>query len=134
MSQIEPNVLKNTLFPIGHLQKSQVREIAATIGLRKISKKKSSVGICFIGKRSFTDFIDQYLPKKSGIIIDIETDQPIGEHDGIHHYTIGQKIKTEKNNGCVYFVAKKDISTQKIYAVISLNIIFSFIFILFVKG
>ncbi len=90
------------------------------LGLERIVKKHSSVGICFIGKRNFSSFIDEYLPKQSGSIIDLETDEFLGHHDGVHHFTIGQRIapddKLNKNKNA-YFVAKKDISAKVIYAV-----------------
>jgi len=97
-----------------------VRRIAASIGLEKISQKPSSVGICFIGKRKFSEFISNYLIDKSGVVIDLETGQKIGEHTGIYHFTIGQKIpindryNTHKKS---FFVAKKDPKENSLYVV-----------------
>ena len=82
-----------------------------------MSKKRSSVGICFIGKRNFPNFIDKYLVEKCGPIIDIDKNMAIGEHKGVHHYTIGQRIKIESLSHMVYFVAKKDPVTQSLYIV-----------------
>ena len=120
LSQIEPNLFKNILFPIGHLNKKQVRTIAFDLGLTKISQKKSSVGICFIGKRDFVQFIDNYIEIKKGNIIDIDTKRYLGDHDGIHHFTIGQRValrnefNIEKKR---YFVAKKQLTDNTLFVV-----------------
>jgi tRNA U34 2-thiouridine synthase MnmA/TrmU len=92
LSQLDPGLLKNILFPICGLKKPQVRQLASEIGLERVSKKLSSVGICFIGKRNFANFIDQYIPEKVGNLLDIESGLVVGEHKGIHHYTVGQKF------------------------------------------
>ena len=117
LSQLDSNMLKHVLFPVGHLNKKQVRLIAKEIGLERVSQKRSSTGICFIGKRNFSEFIDQYLVEKNGNIIDIETNSTVGEHKGIHHYTIGQKITIDKLTHRQYYVAKKDVTTQNLYVV-----------------
>lgn len=78
-----------TLFPIGELEKPQVRAIAQKYDLIT-ANKKDSTGICFIGERKFKDFLQQYLPAQKG---DIYTDDgiKIGTHDGLMYYTIGQR-------------------------------------------
>lgn len=96
-------------------------QIAQQIGLNRITKKKSSRGICFIGKRKFSNFIEAYLPSNPGQILDLETGASLGEHDGLHLYTVGQKIviKDKFNvNKKRYFTAKKDLTSNIIYAVI----------------
>lgn len=103
------------------MYKKQVRKIANELGLDKIYKKKSSVGICFIGKRKFSNFIDEYLPKQKGEIINLENGNILGEHEGIHHFTIGQRIVINEKfnfNKKPFFVAKKDLKLNKIFAVI----------------
>jgi tRNA U34 2-thiouridine synthase MnmA/TrmU len=119
LSQIDPEMLKRTLFPIGHFQKDQIRQIAKENGLDRVWKKKGSVGICFIGKRNFNKFIDQYLPRAIGPIIDIDSNEKIGEHTGVHHYTIGQRLheKIQKAHIKPYFVANKEVKTQNLYVV-----------------
>jgi len=112
--------LNKILFPIGDLVKSEVRKMGIELGLERIVKKHSSVGICFTGKRNFSSFIDEYLPKQSGSIIDLETEEYLGKHEGIHHFTIGQRIAPEEKlnkNKNAYFVAKKDIHAKVIYVV-----------------
>ena len=78
-----------TLFPVGELEKPQVRAIAEKYGLAT-AKKKDSTGICFIGERRFSDFLKQYLPAQPG---DIETTDGtvIGKHHGLMYHTIGQR-------------------------------------------
>lgn len=81
--------IAKTLFPIGELEKPQVRAIAQKYDLIT-ANKKDSTGICFIGERKFKDFLQQYLPAQKG---DIYTDDgiKIGIHDGLMYYTIGQR-------------------------------------------
>jgi tRNA-uridine 2-sulfurtransferase len=81
--------IAQTLFPIGHLDKPVVREIALAQGL-VTHDKKDSTGICFIGERKFKDFLGRYLPAQPG---NIETTdgQVIGQHDGLMYHTLGQR-------------------------------------------
>ena len=90
LSQVSKDQLKNVLFPIGDLIKPDVRKIAEKYDLIT-AKKKDSTGICFIGERNFTNFLNNYLPNQPGDIIDIDTNKKIGEHIGLMHYTIGQR-------------------------------------------
>ena len=90
LAQLTNEQLKNVLFPIGDLVKPKVREIAKEYDL--ITKdKKDSTGICFIGERNFKKFLSNYLPNKPGKIINIETNEEVGSHIGLMHYTIGQR-------------------------------------------
>ena len=90
LSQLTSTQLSNVLFPIGHLNKSEVRDIAEKNGLIT-AHKKDSTGICFIGERNFKKFLENYLPNIPGDVIDIETNKKIGEHVGLMYYTIGQR-------------------------------------------
>ena len=81
--------LKNAMFPIGELQKSEVRKIANESGLSNAAKKDST-GICFIGERNFKQFLKQYLPAQAGDMVD-ETGRVIAKHDGLMYYTLGQR-------------------------------------------
>ncbi|MCF2950248.1 tRNA 2-thiouridine(34) synthase MnmA [Paraglaciecola aquimarina] len=78
-----------TLFPIGHLEKPRVREIALEQDL-VTHNKKDSTGICFIGERKFKDFLAQYLPAQPGEIETAEG-QVIGQHEGLMYHTLGQR-------------------------------------------
>src|SRR6058998_2737998 len=81
--------LGKTLFPVGELKKTEVRRIAAEIGLPN-AKKKDSTDICFIGERPFRDFLNRYINKEPGPIRD-EKGRVIGEHQGLSFYTLGQR-------------------------------------------
>lgn len=109
------------LFPIGNLKKTQVRNIAKSLGFIN-ANKKDSTGICFIGKKKFNKFLSKYVPKKIGNIIDIHGNI-LGKHNGFMYYTIGQRkglgiggLK-EYQNKLPWYVAKKDIKNNNIVAV-----------------
>ena len=86
LSQLSHEQLENVLFPIGDLEKPKVREIAEKYGLIT-AKKKDSTGICFIGERNFKNFLKNYLPNQPGKIVNIETNEVVGEHIGLMYYT-----------------------------------------------
>ncbi len=89
LSQLTEKKLRNVLFPIGELTKAEVREIAKKASL-PTADKKDSTGICFIGERSFAQFLKNYLPAQKGLI-KTEDGDTVGEHEGLMHYTIGQR-------------------------------------------
>jgi len=82
--------LKNSLFPIGDYAKTQIREIAKKNGFENFNRK-STVGICFIGKVNLKEFLQKKIKSKKGKIIGPEGNL-VGEHDGIYYYAIGQRI------------------------------------------
>ncbi|MFC3120583.1 tRNA 2-thiouridine(34) synthase MnmA [Agaribacter flavus] len=101
-----------TLFPIGHLEKPEVRKIAEANGLIT-HNKKDSTGICFIGERKFKDFLSQYLPAQPGIIETVDG-EVIGKHEGLMYHTLGQRkglyIGGTKDHGEEpWYVVGKDI-------------------------
>jgi len=103
---------EKTLFPVGELEKPEVRRIAEKYQLAT-ARKKDSTGICFIGERRFSDFLKQYIPAQPGVIETLEGDV-IGEHQGLMYYTIGQRqglgIGGTRNHGeAPWFVAAKDL-------------------------
>ena len=81
--------LEKTLFPIGEIDKPQVRQMAQSEGL-VTHDKKDSTGICFIGERRFKDFLQQYLPAQPGDIYSLD-DELLGQHQGLMYHTIGQR-------------------------------------------
>jgi tRNA-specific 2-thiouridylase len=83
------NALSKTLFPIGHLHKPEIRTLADKAGFAN-SRKKDSTGICFIGERKFTEFLQRYLPAEPGEMRTPEG-QYIGKHSGLMYYTLGQR-------------------------------------------
>ena len=86
---VQKDVFKNVLFPIGHLPKPKVRELATRFDLAT-SSKKDSTGICFIGERNFKNFLSQYIESKKGNFIDLNG-KVLGVHDGVCFYTLGQR-------------------------------------------
>ena len=115
LSQVSKEQLKNVLFPIGEMEKKEVREIALRYGLIT-AKKKDSTGICFIGERNFTNFLKNYLPNQPGDVVDIDNNMKIGEHIGLMHYTIGQR-RGLNIGGCKdrMFVVGKDLNKNILY-------------------
>ncbi len=115
LHMLDQSQLQHSLFPIGHLQKTAVREIAAKAGFANHAKKDST-GICFIGERRFRDFLAQYLPGQPGEIRTLD-DELIGMHNGLMFYTIGQRqglgIGGRKDAaGDPWYVAGKDLATN----------------------
>ncbi len=90
LSQVSKEQFENVLFPLGNLEKPEVRQIAEKSGLIT-ARKKDSTGICFIGERNFTNFLKNYLPNQPGEVVNIETNEIIGQHIGLMNYTIGQR-------------------------------------------
>lgn len=112
--------LSMTLFPVGELEKPQVRALAEAHGL-VTHNKKDSTGICFIGERRFSDFLKQYLPAQPGRIETPDGDI-IGEHQGLMYYTIGQRQGLGIGGLPHYpeepwFVAGKDLKRNVLIAV-----------------
>lgn len=89
LSAVTADSLARSLFPVGELEKSQVRDIAARHQF-VTSTKKDSTGICFIGERKFTDFLQRYLPAQPGTIETVDGEQ-IGTHQGLMYHTYGQR-------------------------------------------
>ncbi|MGL4861244.1 MAG: tRNA 2-thiouridine(34) synthase MnmA [Enterobacteriaceae bacterium] len=81
--------ISQSLFPLGELEKPQVRAIASQLGLATAAKKDST-GICFIGERKFRDFLARYLPAQPGPIVTVDG-ETVGEHQGLMFHTIGQR-------------------------------------------
>jgi tRNA-specific 2-thiouridylase len=84
------DALANTLFPLGHLHKSEVRRRAHAAGLSRVSEKPDSTGICFIGERPFQEFLSRYLKDSAGPI-ETPEGRVLGEHRGLAFYTLGQR-------------------------------------------
>jgi tRNA-uridine 2-sulfurtransferase len=106
--------LARTLFPVGELHKSEVRRIAAQIGLPN-AKKKDSTGICFIGERPFREFLSRFLKSEPGPMLD-ERGRELGRHVGLSFYTLGQRqglgiggTKTGGGEHAPWYVARKEV-------------------------
>ncbi len=119
LSQLTAKQLETVLFPIGHLEKTEVRQIAKDQNL-PTADKKDSTGICFIGERAFNEFLKNYLPAQPGDIKTLDG-VVIGQHQGLMHHTIGQRkglgiggLKDYDNEP--WFVVSKDLKTNTLYA------------------
>lgn len=104
-----------SLFPVGELEKPEVRRIAEQLGLIT-AKKKDSTGICFIGERKFRDFLARYLPAKPGPIMTVDG-QEISQHDGLMYHTLGQRkgLKiggTREGSDEPWYVVDKDVENN----------------------
>jgi tRNA-uridine 2-sulfurtransferase len=110
--------LSKAMFPIGHLPKPKVREIAEAAGLAT-AKKKDSTGVCFIGERNFKEFLSAYLPAQQGEIRTLD-EEVKGSHDGLMYYTLGQRQGLGiggAGTGEPWFVAGKDLEHNVLYVV-----------------
>jgi len=112
--------LSRSLFPVGHLRKSRVREIAREAGLANHAKRDST-GICFIGERPFREFLSRYLPREPGPIVD-DRGRRLGEHPGLMYFTLGQRQGLgigglRGGDGSAWYVAAKDLATNTLVVV-----------------
>jgi tRNA-uridine 2-sulfurtransferase len=117
--------LSRSLFPVGELQKTEVRRMAEHIGLPN-AKKKDSTGICFIGERPFREFLNRYLSQSPGPMLD-ERGHVVGRHVGLSFYTLGQRqglgiggVRDGADAAGVHapwFVAHKDLPRNSLHVV-----------------
>ncbi|MDO4778197.1 MAG: tRNA 2-thiouridine(34) synthase MnmA [Tissierellia bacterium] len=113
LSQLSQEQIKDVLFPIGELNKGEVREIAKKYDLAT-ANKKDSTGICFIGERNFKEFLSNYLPAKPGDIVD-PSGNKLGEHYGLMYHTIGQRRGLGiGGEGEAWFVYGKDLEKNQL--------------------
>ena len=120
LHRLNQQQLSRTLFPVGELEKREVRAIAARIGLHNAGKKDST-GICFIGERPFREFLNRYLPTRPGPIVD-DRGRTVGEHIGLAFYTLGQRKGiglggARGGSGDPWFVARKDLAANTLQVV-----------------
>lgn len=109
--------VRQSLFPVGELEKPQVRKIAEQLGLATASKKDST-GICFIGERKFSDFLARYLPAQAGAIRTVDG-QIIGKHQGLMYHTLGQRKGLgigglKQADDTPWYVVDKDIKNNEL--------------------
>jgi tRNA-uridine 2-sulfurtransferase len=125
LHRLNQQQLARTLFPVGELKKTEVRRLAAEIGLPN-AKKKDSTGICFIGERPFREFLNRYLSHEPGPIED-ERGKKLGQHLGLSFYTLGQRqglgiggVKGRDDahgEHAPWFVARKDLARNALVVV-----------------
>lgn len=112
LQRITKEDLEHTFFPVGHLKKSKVRELARKFNL-PTAEKKDSTGICFIGEVPMQEFLSQRIPKKKGDIVTIDGEK-IGEHNGVWFYTIGQRHGFGGGGGAPYFVVDRNLEKNEL--------------------
>ena len=125
LHRLNQTQLGKALFPVGELKKTEVRRIAAEIGL-PVASKKDSTGICFIGERPFREFLNRYLSHEPGAIED-ERGRRVGQHVGLSFYTLGQRqglgiggVKGRADAAgehAPWFVARKDLERNVLVVV-----------------
>ncbi|KAL4513361.1 hypothetical protein Ndes2437B_g00573 [Nannochloris sp. 'desiccata'] len=113
LAHLSPSQLANTLFPLGNLTKPQVRALAAAAALPN-QDRKDSQGICFLGKVRFSEFIKEHLGEWPGPIIEEESGQVLGYHQGFWFHTVGQR-KGIPLHGGPWYVTRKDPKGNAVY-------------------
>ena len=113
LAQLNAALLPKLMFPIGHLFKSEVRKLASDFSLVNATRKDSQ-GICFLGKFKYRDFLAHYLGTKTGPILEFETKEKIGDHEGHWFYTKGQRKGIKLGQG-PWYVVEKDVHQNIVY-------------------
>ena len=113
LAYISQKQLSKVLFPIGNIPKAEVRERAEAYGF-DTSERKDSQGICFLGKFKFSDFLRAHLGEEKGDLIEAETGEKVGDHNGFWFYTIGQRQGIGLSAGPWYVVSKNPDKNQVI--------------------
>ena len=119
LNQLSQEQLEMVLFPLGDMEKPEVRKIAEKYDF-STAHKKDSTGICFIGERKFREFLSNYIPAKKGDIVDINSGKVVGRHSGAMYYTLGQRKGLNiggyaGGNGERWFVIDKDVKKNVLY-------------------
>lgn len=119
LNQLSNEQISKVLFPLGDINKAEVREIAEKIGLEN-AHKKDSYDVCFLGNEKFKDYISKAIPEKQGDIVEYKTGKVVGKHSGLSKYTIGQRKGLGIGGGFgetldAWFVVKKDLINNILY-------------------
>lgn len=112
--RVTSEALRKTIFPLARLTKPEVRVLAEKFGL-PTAKKPDSQGICFVGEVGIREFLRQYIETGPGPVIDRETGQTLGTHEGAIFYTTGQRHGLGIGGGRPYFVTGKDMATNTVF-------------------
>ena len=113
LSGLTQEQLCSATFPIGHLTKPEVRQLATELDLPN-KDRKDSQGICFLGKIRYPDFVRFHLGERQGDIVELETGTVLGAHRGFWFYTIGQREGLGLAGG-PWYVVRKDVEANAIY-------------------
>lgn len=112
--RVTSDALSKTLFPLGTYKKPHVRKIAEEMGLVTAGKRDSQ-GICFVGSIGIKEFLSQYFTAVPGGLVERETHQTVGEHEGAIYYTLGQRHGLNLGGGLPYYVVGKDMKQNVVY-------------------
>ena len=105
--------LENILFPLGEITKPEVRQIAARLGL-KTAFKKDSQDICFVGKKDYRSFVEKRIDLTSpGEIFDVDGNK-VGNHNGIHEFTVGQRKGLPGGQATPRYVTKINVQNKNV--------------------
>ncbi|HET7629823.1 MAG TPA: tRNA 2-thiouridine(34) synthase MnmA [Candidatus Saccharimonadales bacterium] len=118
--RVTDKALGRTLFPLGELKKTEVRQMAKDRGLVTAGRKDSQ-GICFVGQIGIREFLSQYVEAEPGDIIDRSANRVVGRHDGAIFYTLGQRHGLNLGGGLPYYVVGKNMSRNEVYVSRDLN-------------
>lgn len=91
LADLKEEQIRSCLFPMEGILKGEARDLARSLGLTECADKHGSTGICFIGERNFRPFLENYLPANPGKIVDGDTGEVVGRHEGVLFYTLGQR-------------------------------------------
>ena len=112
--RVTGEALAKTMFPLGEYTKPEVRKMARERGLTTASKPDSQ-GICFVGQIGIRDFLSEYVEQEPGAIIDKQSGERVGTHDGAIFYTLGQRHGLDVGGGLPYYVVGKDMDKNEVY-------------------
>ena len=118
--RISEDAIAHTIFPVGDMLKPDVKALAKERGLDN-AYKKESMGVCFVGEVGMKDFLKEYIETEPGPIIDEETGETLGYHEGAIFYTIGQRHGLNLGGGLPYYVTGKNIEKNEVYVSKNLN-------------
>jgi tRNA-specific 2-thiouridylase len=118
--RISESIIPKVIFPVGDMEKPAVKALAAEIGL-SVAHKPESMGVCFVGDANMRDFLAEFIETKPGDIIDIDTGEKLGVHDGAIFYTLGQRHGLNIGVGLPHYVVKKDMEKNIVYVSQNLN-------------
>jgi tRNA-specific 2-thiouridylase len=119
--RVQGSALAKTMLPLGEFTKPEVRKMAEERGLFT-AQKKDSQGICFVGKIGIRDFLKQFIPEqKPGKIINRETGETLGWHDGAIFYTLGQRHGLNVGGGLPFYVCGKNMETNEVFVSTDIN-------------
>lgn len=112
--RVTGQALARTLFPLGDYTKAEVRQMATQRSLWTADKKES-MGICFVGQVGIREFLSEYVEAQPGDIIDCDSGDVVGRHDGAIFYTLGQRHGLNLGGGLPYYVVCKDMARNEVY-------------------